>query len=213
MMTTHAAQALWRTRATRLYRQLAAAGQTMADARPRRATLRTSRLILRPWRERDRAPFARLNADPMVMQHFPHVLSRAQSDVLMDRLQTHVCEQGWGLWAVEIPGVTCFAGFIGLSRPRFEAHFTPCVEVGWRLASAYWGRAYATEGALAALEFGFGHLGLREIVSFTAAGHVRSRRVMERLGMTHRDADDFEHPAIEAGHSLRRHVLYRRVRA
>ena len=171
--------------------------------------LRTRRVRLRAWRDADREPFARLNADADVMKYFPIALTRDQSDRFADRIQTHIEEHGWGLWAVEIAGTAPFAGFIGLARPRFEAHFTPCVEVGWRLAREFWGRGYATEGARAALAFGFRALGLREIVSMTTETNAPSRRVMERLGMTRDAADDFEHPVLPAGHPLRRHVLYR----
>jgi RimJ/RimL family protein N-acetyltransferase len=110
---------------------------------------------------------------------------------------------------VEVRGGAAFAGFVGLSVPRFEAHFAPCVEIGWRLAAQHWGHGYATEGARAALAFGFGTLGLEEIVAFTAPRNVRSRRVMEKIGMTYDPADDFDHPLLPEGHPLRRHVLYR----
>jgi RimJ/RimL family protein N-acetyltransferase len=175
--------------------------------------LRTTRLKLRQWLVTDRNPFALLNTDAQVMQHFPNVLSEEQSNAGADRIQAHIEKQGWGLWAVEIPGVTPFAGFIGLSRPAFEAHFTPCVEVGWRLAREFWGFGYASEGAAAALAFGFEHLGLSEIVSFTVPGNVRSTRVMERIGMIRNSVDDFDHPALPEGHPLRPHVLYRKARA
>ena len=176
-------------------------------------TLRTERLHLRQWTSSDRKPFARLNADAQVMAHFPAALSEQESDALADRIQSHIEDHGWGLWAVEIPGVTEFAGFIGLSNPRFHAHFTPCTEVGWRLASEFWGCGYATEGARAALTFGLQTLALPEVVSFTVPENVRSIRVMERIGMTRSPDDDFEHPVLPEGHPLRRHVLYRRVRA
>jgi len=169
--------------------------------------IRTARLLLRRWRAADRAAFAALNADPLVMQHFPSVLISSDSAALADRIEQHFAEHGFGLWAVEITSVVEFAGFIGLAIPRFEAHFTPCVEVGWRLAAEHWGRGYATEGARAALTFGFRELGLSEIVSFTTPDNRRSRRVMERIGMTHNPADDFDHPG--APQSLRRHVLCR----
>jgi ribosomal-protein-alanine N-acetyltransferase len=171
--------------------------------------LRTDRLLLRPWRDEDLAPFAALNADPRVMEHFPAPLSAAESAASAARIRAHLEERGFGLWAVEVPGVTAFAGFVGLSVPRFEAPFTPCVEVGWRLACAHWGHGYATEGARAAVAFGFERLGLAEVVSFTVPGNVRSRRVMERLGMARDPGGDFDHPLIPAGHPLRRHVLYR----
>ena len=174
--------------------------------------LRTGRLLLRRWRPDDRIPFAALNADPRVMEHFPAPLSREESDRLAAHIEAHFDRHGFGLWAVEILRVAPFAGFVGLSVPSFEAPFTPCVEIGWRVAAEHWGRGYATEGARAALRHGFEALGLDEIVSFTVPGNARSRRVMEKLGMGHDPADDFEHPALPVGHPLRRHVLYR-VRA
>ena len=171
--------------------------------------LRTARLLLRRWRPEDREPFARLNADPRVVEFLPKALTREESDAVADRIAAHFQQHGFAQWAVEIPGITPFAGFIGLSIPRFEAHFTPCVEIGWRLDADHWNRGYATEGARAALEFGFRELGLQEIVSFTVPANVRSRRVMEKLGMTHSPSDDFYQPALPEGHPLRRHVLYR----
>ena len=171
--------------------------------------LRTERLCLRRWRPADCAPFAAMNADPRVMEYFPALLSREASDERVDRIEAHFEEHGFGLWAVEIAGVTPFAGFIGLSVPRFEAPFTPCVEVGWRLAADCWGQGYATEGAKAALAFGFENLRLAEIVSFTVPANLRSRRVMEKLGMSHHPSEDFDHPVLLDGHPLRRHVLYR----
>lgn len=180
--------------------------------------LRTERLLLRRWREEDRGALAAMNADPRVMEHFPSVLSREASDALFDRIQAHWRERGFGLFAVEVLGEAPFAGFVGLAVPRFEAHFTPCVEIGWRLAAEFWGRGLATEGARGALEFAFsektvGGLALDEVVSFTARQNVRSRRVMERIGMRHDAAGDFDHPLLPAGHRLARHVLYRISRA
>ena len=175
--------------------------------------LKTDRLLLRRWQPADRAPFAALNADPRVMEHLSAPLSRQASDALGERIEAHWGEQGFGLWAVEVPGVAPFVGFTGLSIPGFQAHFTPCVEIGWRLAAHFWGRGYAGEAARAALSFGFERLRLGEIVSFTADGNLRSRRVMERIGMLRDPADDFEHPALPEGHPLRRHVLYRIARA
>jgi RimJ/RimL family protein N-acetyltransferase len=174
--------------------------------------LRTDRLLLRWWRPDDRELFARLNADPRVMEHFPKILTQDESDAIADRIEAHFAQHGFGLWAVEIPGVTPFAGFIGLSVPKFEAHFTPCIEIGWRLAAETWNRGYATEGARAALDFAFTHLATPEIVSFTVPNNLRSRRVMEKIGMTHNPTDDFDHPALPEGHPLRRHVLYRIAR-
>jgi RimJ/RimL family protein N-acetyltransferase len=172
-------------------------------------TIVTPRLVLRPWRESDLALFAALNADPKVMEHMFAMLGREESDRLAERINQRIAERGFGLWAVEAPGVAGFVGFVGLSVPAFEAHFTPCVEVGWRLAAEYWGRGYATEAARAAVDFGFRGLGLEEIVSFTTPVNVRSWRVMERLGMKRSPADDFDHPAVARGHPLSRHVLYR----
>jgi RimJ/RimL family protein N-acetyltransferase len=171
-------------------------------------SLRTPRLILREWRPEDREPFAQMNADPRVMEHFPSPSTRAESDAFADRIQAHFDQHGFGLWAVEVPGEAPFVGFVGLSIPRFEAHFTPAVEIGWRLAVESWGRGFATEAAHEAVRFGFEEVGLEEIVSFTVPANVRSRRVMERLGMTHDPADDFDHPGLP-GHPLARHVLYR----
>ena len=173
--------------------------------------LETPRLRLRRWRPEDLEPFAALNADPEVMEHFPSMLSREETAVAVGRVEKHFQDRGYGFWAVEAPGQAPFIGFIGLAVPAFETSFTPCVEIGWRLARPWWGRGLATEGARAALSHGFERLGLDEIVSFTVPGNIRSRRVMEKLGMRH--TEDFEHPRIEAGHPLRRHVLYRLSRA
>lgn len=171
--------------------------------------IETPRLILRRWVESDLEPFAAMNADPRVMEYYPATLSRAESDEVAGRIRRHFDEHGYGMWAVELPSVTPFAGFIGLAIPRFEAHFTPCVEIGWRLAAEYWGRGYATEGAVAVLKYAFETLGLDEVVAMTAEINVPSRRVMEKLGMTHTPADDFEHPLVPEGHRLGRCVLYR----
>jgi ribosomal-protein-alanine N-acetyltransferase len=161
---------------------------------------------------RDLAPFAALNADPRVMEHFPALLSREESDAMAARIGAHFEQHGFGLWAVEIPNVTSFAGFTGRSVPRFEAHFTPCVEIGWRLAPEHWGFGYAQEGARVVLDFAFTTQGLDEVVSFTATGNLRSRRVIERIGMVRDPADDFDHPSLPEGHRRRRHVLYRMAR-
>ena len=171
--------------------------------------LRTSRLLLRRWLPADREPFAAMNADPRVRQHFPTTLSREESDNSVARIEDGFERQGFGWWAVEVIGGASFIGFIGLSAVPFVAHFTPCIETGWRLAADYWNRGYATEGARAALAFGFEQLQLNEIVAFTVPANVRSRHVMDKLGMTHNPADDFDHPSIPEGHPLRRHVLYR----
>lgn len=169
-------------------------------------SIRTERLLLRPWREEDREPFAEMNADPEVMEHFPAPLTRDESDALIDRHQAKLAAEEPGVYAVEVVETGAFIGFIGLSVPAFDADFTPCVEVGWRLARAAWGFGYATEGARAALRHGFDDLGLDEIVSFTYVGNSRSRRVMERIGMT--ETTTFEHPNLRPGHRLSPHVLY-----
>lgn len=170
---------------------------------------RTERLILRRWRREDREPFARMNADPLVMEHYPSVLSRSESDAIADRIEQHFADHGFGLWALEIPEAAPFAGYVGLSVPRFQAAFTPCVEIGWRLAAQHWGHGYATEAARAVLRYGFDQLGMEEIVSFTVPGNARSRRVMDRIGMVRDPAGDFQHPLLPEGHPLRAHVLYR----
>ena len=172
-------------------------------------TLSTPRLRLRPWTDADLGPFASLNADPLVMRHMPGVLSAEKSTAMAARVRRHFEEHGWGLWAVEVAGGEPFIGFVGLMHVPFEAHFTPAVEVGWRLAAGHWGHGYATEGARAALHYAFGTLGLREVISMTVQANERSWRVMERLGMTRSPADDFDHPRLPEGHPLRRHVLYR----
>jgi RimJ/RimL family protein N-acetyltransferase len=174
--------------------------------------LRTPRLLLRRWRPEDRGPFAALNADPVVMEYMPGPLSRPQSDAMADRMIAGWRERGHERWAVEIPGVAPFIGFVGLSVPSFVAPFTPCWEVGWRLARAHWGQGFATEAAAAALAFAFGPhgvVGLDEVVSFTVPANLRSRAVMARLGLMHDPAGDFEHPLLPPGHPLRRHVLHR----
>jgi RimJ/RimL family protein N-acetyltransferase len=169
--------------------------------------LQTPRLLLRRWVQTDRPAFAALNADARVMEHFPSVLTRAESDAAADRIEQHFERHGFGLWALEIHGVVPFAGFVGLAVPAFEAHFTPCVEIGWRLAPEHWGFGYATESAREVLNFAFVELRLGEVVSFTVPKNHRSRRVMERIGMTHNPADDFE--LVNQPEPLRRHILYR----
>ncbi|HEU4944329.1 MAG TPA: GNAT family N-acetyltransferase [Solirubrobacterales bacterium] len=169
----------------------------------------TRRLRLRRWRDSDREPFAAMNADPLVMEHFPAPLSRAQSDELVEKIEGGFEANGFGLWALEVRESGEFIGLTGLAVPGFEAHFMPAVEVGWRLARSAWGKGYATEAGAAAIAFGFGEAGLDEIVSFTTVANRRSRAVMERLGMSHDPGDDFDHPGIPAGHPQRPHVLYR----
>jgi RimJ/RimL family protein N-acetyltransferase len=167
----------------------------------------TPRLLLRSWRDADREPLAAMSADPEVMEHFPSTMSREESDAMFERLQAHEAKHGITFWAVETRDTQDFAGMIGLGVPRFTAPFTPCVEIGWRIARPFWNRGYATEGARAALEFGFKKLALDEILAFTVPANLRSRRVMDKLGM--RYSEDFEHPSMAEGHPQRTHVLYR----
>jgi RimJ/RimL family protein N-acetyltransferase len=171
--------------------------------------LRTERLVLRHWREDDRDSWAALNADPEVRRFFPGVLDRAAADAELDRHAQRLDDRGWGLWAVEVVGGEPFVGFIGLNHVTFPAPFNPSVELGWRLARSSWGRGYAPEGARAVVAHAFDVLGLDELLAFTAVSNDPSRRVMEKIGMTHDPADDFDHPNVADGHPLRRHVLYR----
>lgn len=169
-------------------------------------TLRTERLILRAWTDADLEPFAAMNADPAVMEHFPAALDRAGSDATAARIRAHFERHGYGLWAVEVQGGAPFIGFTGLQVTPFREEW---IEIGWRLARAHWGRGYATEAARAALAFAFDALGLAEVVSMTVPANARSRSVMEKLGLRRDPADDFDHPRIPEGSPLRRHVLYR----
>jgi RimJ/RimL family protein N-acetyltransferase len=173
-------------------------------------TLRGARVTLRHWRDEDVEPFAAMNADPRVMEFLPSPLSREEAAAMIAKMTARLESQGWGHWALDVGG-HCI-GFIGLSAPNFEAAFTPCIEVGWRLAHEAWGHGYATEGARLALDHGFRVLGMEEIVSFTTIANLRSRKVMERLGMTRDPTEDFGHPRL-IGHRLQRHVLYRLPRS
>ena len=159
---------------------------------------------MRCWVPPDREPFAELNADPEVMEHFPAPMTREESDALVDRISAHIEEHGWGIWAAEVAETGEFIGFIGLNAPTFM----PGVEVGWRLKKSAWGHGYASEGARAALAYAFETLGLDEVISFTSIPNVRSQRVMERIGMTHDPERDFDHPRV-TDERIRRHVLYR----
>lgn len=174
--------------------------------------LETRRLWLRAWRDADLEPFARLNADPEVAEFLPGTLSREQSDEFAARICAHFDERGYGLFAVEEKGGSPFIGFVGLSLATFDAPFAPAVEIGWRLARESWGAGLASEAASRALAFGFESLGLDEIVSFTVDANIRSRRLMERIGLVHDPAGSFEHPKLAPGHPLRHHVLYRKAR-
>ena len=174
--------------------------------------IETNRLVLRRWQSGDVAPFASLNADPRVMEFFPATLSRAESEAIISKIEERISQHGFGLWAAELKGAKDFIGFIGLNVPGYALPFSPCVEIGWRLACDHWGKGYAQEGARAALAFGFEKMRLEGIVSFTTVGNLRSRRVMERIGMT-RDAEgDFDHPQLPKDHPLIKHVLYRKLK-
>jgi len=171
--------------------------------------LRTERLLLRRWRAADLEPLAAINADPAVMEHFPRPLSTAESAALIERIERCFEENGYGLWAVEPPGEDAVIGFVGLAPVDIDVAFAPAVEVGWRLARSHWGRGLATEAAGAATAFGFRTLELPALVSYTAERNLRSRRVMERLGMRRDPAEDFAHPELPEGQPLAPHVLYR----
>lgn len=170
--------------------------------------LQTPRLLLRHWEDTDIEPFVALNQDIEVMEFFPSTLSREQSLEMIGRIEGGFKTNGYGLWAAQLLDSREFIGFVGLNVPRFECHFTPCVEIGWRLARAYWGKGLATEAAHAALDAGFEMFGLSEIVSFTTVHNIRSRRVMEKIGMTRDPAEDFDHPMVTG--PLQKHVLYRK---
>ncbi len=179
----------------------------------RAPTIETERLVLRPWRDDDVAPWAAMSADPRVMEFFPATLTQSEAEETAMRVRERLERDGIGWWALEVKGGAPFAGVIALQNVPFEAPFTPATEVGWRLAVDQWGKGYATEGAAAALRFAFETLALPEVVAMTAAVNARSRRVMERLGMTYDSADDFDHPRLPEGHPLRCHVLYRLTKA
>jgi ribosomal-protein-alanine N-acetyltransferase len=170
-------------------------------------TLQTPRLTLRPWRPEDLEPLFAINGDPDSMRHFPAPMTRAESDAWAERMQTHMEAHGWGFWVVEETGGAPFLGVVGLMTIPWAARFTPAVEIGWRIAPPFRRRGFAGEAARAALDFGFGTLRLPEVVAFTVPGNAASRRLMERLGM--RPDGEFDHPRLEAGHRLRRHLLYR----
>lgn len=175
-------------------------------------TIETERLILRPWQKEDLEPFAEMNADARVREYFPGILTSQESDAFVELISAHIEKFGWGLWAASLIETGEFIGFIGLKEVNFTAPFNkerPAVEIGWRLGFNHWGKGYATEGAKAVLRYGFDTLGLEEIVSFTVVKNLRSRHVMEKIGMRHDVIDDFDHPQLPEGHVLRRHVLYR----
>lgn len=174
---------------------------------PQPIELETPRLFLRTWREEDKEPFARMNADPQVMEFFPSVMDRADSDAFVERVRSHFAEHGWGFWAVELRATGEFIGFTGL-RMELGLPFSPGHEAGWRLARAHWGQGYAAEAARACIDVGFQSLGADEIVAVTALQNLRSQSVMRRIGMRCEPAREFDHPRVADGHALKRHCLY-----
>jgi len=170
--------------------------------------LYTPRLLLRQWRDEDLEPLARMSADPEVMRYFPACLDRAECAALIERCREHFARHGFGLWALQRRDSGEFIGFTGLGHMGFEAHFTPAIEIGWRLARAHWGQGLASEAARAALAHGFTELGMARIIAFTAVSNLPSQSLMQALGMQRDPADDFDHPNLPADHPLRRHVLY-----
>jgi 3-dehydroquinate dehydratase/shikimate dehydrogenase len=171
--------------------------------------IETERLMLRPWKPEDLDPFAELNADTRVMEYFPACLTREESDLCANKIIDQFNSRGWGLWAVTVKDGPDFIGYVGLNPISFDAHFTPALEIGWRLAYPYWGKGYAVEGAKAVLHYAFETLKVKELVSITVVKNLRSRRVMEKIGMTYDPKDDFDHPRLAEDSPLRRHVLYR----
>ena len=172
-------------------------------------SLETQRLILRSWRDGDRPTFAKLNSDPEVMEFFTFTRTPAEADAVMDVLNGHIDRHAFGFWAMEEKQNGETIGFTGLQHVNFEARFCPAVEIGWRLLRPYWGKGYATEAARVSLEYAFNRLRLDEVVSFAVESNIRSRRVMERIGMVHEPDFDFDHPSIEPDHPFARHAFYR----
>lgn len=171
--------------------------------------LRTKRLSLRQWKDSDLAPWVAMNADVDVRKYFSSVQTTEEAIREASRIRAGISQRGWGAWAVEQPGNHQFIGFVGLLVTGFEASFTPCVEIGWRLSKAAWGQGFATEAAAAALSFAFTHLHLEEVVAITTPSNTPSQNVMKKIGMNHDPAGDFNHPRIPSGHPMQRHVLYR----
>ncbi len=165
-------------------------------------------MFLRSWEERDRDEFRRMNADPLVMEYFPSLWTREESDAVFDKFKKLFVEREWGLWALEEKTSGKLLGFTGLSIPSFEAPFLPAVEIGWRLLPEFWNQGFATEAAEKSLWFGFEILKLNEIVSFTAVGNVKSQRIMEKIGMRRKSEWDFLHPNVPDGSVLKAHVVY-----
>lgn len=170
--------------------------------------LKTERLILRPWIDEDYYRFAEISGDKAVMEFYPNLQTTEDSFLMAAKIQSLIVERGWGFWAVEIPEQEPFIGFVGLHRPKDNLPFTPCVEIGWRIAQAHWGKGFATEAANASLNYAFTVLNLKDVVSFTAIPNERSQRVMKKIGMTNTKSN-FMHPDIDSSHPLAEHVLYK----
>jgi len=170
--------------------------------------LETKRLILRQWNKEDLEAFSLLNADPEVMEFFPKVLSRKESNAMAEKIKNLISDRGWGFWAVEVKNESAFIGFVGLNEPHYDLPFNPCVEIGWRLAKKYWSKGYATEAGSASLEFAFDQLNLDEVYSFATVHNIKSQAVMERLRLKN-TMSNFNHPAIPKDSPLREHVLYK----
>lgn len=173
--------------------------------------IKTERLLLRQWRDEDLEQLIEMNRDPKVMEFVGPILSEDQSAAMMERAHKSWDQHGYGRYAVEVTETCSVIGFIGLAMTRIDTHFSPAVEIGWRLSTQYWGKGYATEGASAVSDFAFNDLGLTELVSFTSAQNVRSRRVMEKIGFQRNPLDDFLHPNLSPDNPLRASVLYRRL--
>lgn len=179
--------------------------------------MRTERLVLRAWRPEDLAAFRIINADREVMALMPSILDDDHSDAQALRIMDGMATRGWGLWAVEVPGISPFIGYVGLNEPAqpmpFQVQGEPRVELAWRLSRQHWGHGYASEAAAACLDFAFSILDLDLVVAYTVPHNTRSRAVMERIGMERDKSGDFDHPVLAPGHALRRHVLYRKRRS
>lgn len=175
--------------------------------------LETERLILREWRDADRPLYAEVIGDPIVRRFFPSVGTRDDADIGIDRAIQRLADHGYTMLAVEHKADGAFVGMLGMApfsdETRLAIPSHPRVEIGWQLDRKFWGHGFAPEGAQAMLDYAWSVLNLPEVVAITYRGNLPSRRVMEKLGMRHEPADDFEHPGVAAGHYLRPHVLYR----